>query len=183
MAVVTRPRGQLHAHGSAPMSRAGSAVGRRDPVNSAKVDPLVGKLPRLLHGGFAVNAVRIDLAVVNAPRLLGKAVADIIAVRLHMPAHLDQSSAELGRGNRWSGFPRAGETRRHDGLLDRGAAAFGAGDLTSLLLCLEPVPVTKPRVEFMAVSTTQREQDHRHHLLAGSCIPAFASSAIVRQYG
>src|SRR5258708_3111223 len=178
MAAVPRPRGQLHAHGSAPMSRGASAVGRWDPGDSAKADPLVGKLLRLPEGGLGVDAVRMDLAVVNPPRLLCKAVADIIAVRLHLPAHLDQSSAELGGGNRRSGFPRTGETRRHDGLLDRGVAAFRAGDLTGLLLRLEPVPVTKPRVELMAVSTAQREQDHRHHLLAGSCIPAFASSAI-----
>src|SRR5215472_7698875 len=94
-----------------------SAVSRRDPGDAAKTDPLFAELARLVLAGLAINAVGIDLAVMDATRLLGKTIADIIAIRLDLPAQLDQSRPELRRRNRRQGLSRAAEARRHDRLL------------------------------------------------------------------
>src|SRR5215472_7449701 len=143
-----------------------SAVGRRDPGDAAKTDPLFAELARLVLAGLAINAVGIDLAVMDTTRLLGKTVADIIAIRLDLPAQLHQSRPELRWRNRRHGVPGAAEARGHDRLFDRSVAALGAGDLARLPLRFEPVPVAKPSLELVAVNTTQREQDHRDKLLA-----------------
>src|SRR5438445_13281606 len=139
-------------------------VGWRDPGYAAKADPLIGQISRFFIGSLAIDAVRIDLTVVNTAGFFRKAIADVIAVGLDAAAHLDQRCAKLSGRNRRRGFPRAAETRSHYRLFDRSIAAIGAGNLAGLLLCFEPVAVTKPPLELMAVSTTQREQDHRHHL-------------------
>src|SRR6516225_4427393 len=141
-----------------------SAVGRRDPRNAAKADPLIAEFAGLVLTRFAIDAVRIDLAIVDAASLLGKAIADIIAVGLDLPAQLDQCCTELYGRHRRHRFARSAETRGHHRFFHRSVAAFGAGDLTGLLLRLEPVPVTKPPLEFVAASTAQREQDHRDDL-------------------
>src|SRR5580692_3953624 len=132
----------------------------RNPGNPAKADPLIFEFSRFLLAGLAVDAVRIDLAIVDAPGFFRKALADVIAVGLDLPPHFDQRGAELCRGD-WRGdLPRSAEARRHYRFLDRGLTAFGAGDLAGLLLRLEPVSVTKPPFELVAMSTAQRKQDH-----------------------
>src|SRR5690349_9321416 len=136
-----------------------SAVGLRDPGDAAKTDPLILEFSRLLFAGLAIDAVRIDFAVVNAPGFFGKALADVIAVGLDLSPHLEQRRAKLGRGDRRRCFFRSGEARRHHRFFDRGLTAFGASDLASLLLRLEPISVTKPSFELVAISTAQREQD------------------------
>src|ERR1700732_3793626 len=91
--------GQLYGHGSAPVNGAGSAVGWRHPGDAAKADPLIVQLPRFFDGGLAVDAVRIDLAVVNAAGLFRKTVSDIVAVGFDLPTHLDQRRTELRGGD------------------------------------------------------------------------------------
>src|SRR5437660_723075 len=108
----------------------------RDPGNPAKADPLIREFARLRFAGLAVDAVRIDFAIVDAPGFFGEALADVIAVALDLPPHFEQRRAKLRRGDRWRTLPRAGETWRHHRFLDRGLTAFGAGDLASLLLRL-----------------------------------------------
>src|SRR6516165_1728224 len=162
MVAFPGPRGELHGRGGAEVSRDGSAVGRREPGDSAKTDPLIVKLAGFFVTGFAINAVRVDLAVVNAAGFLGKAVANVVAIRLDLPPHLPQRRAELCGGHRREGLSRASQTRCHYRLLDRSVTATRAGDLTRLLLHLEPVSVTKPPLELMTVSAPQREQDHQH---------------------
>src|SRR5689334_23653747 len=108
----------------------------------------------------------------DATGFFGKAVAHIVAVGLDLPTHLYQGRPKLCGRHRRRTLLRAADTRRHYRLLDRSLTAFGAGDLTRLLLRLESVPVTKPSFELVAFSTSQREQDHRANLLAGSCTPA-----------
>src|SRR6202035_5056521 len=144
----------------------------RDPRDAAKADPLILEFSRLLLAGLAVDAVRIDFAIMDAPGFFGKALADVIAMALDLPPHFQQRRAKLCRRYRRRCLPRSAEARRHYRFLDRGLTAFGAGDLAGLLLRLEPISVTKPSVELVAMSTAQREQDHRGNLLAGSCTPA-----------
>src|SRR5438477_11744635 len=79
---------------------------------------------------------------------------------LDLPPHLQQRRAKLCRRDRRGDLPRATEARRHYRFLDRGLTAFGAGDLAGLLLRLEPVSVTKPPLQIVAMSTAQRKQDH-----------------------
>src|SRR5580693_1923792 len=143
----------------------------RDPGDPTKADPLIREFSRLLFAGLAVDAVRIDFAIVDAPGFFGKALADVIAMGLDPPPHFDQRRAKLCRRNRRRSLPRAAEAWRHHRFLHRGLTAFGARDLAGLLLRLEPVSVTKPPFELVAMSTAQREQDHRGNLLAGSCTP------------
>src|SRR5262249_58612942 len=127
-------------------------------------DPFIGEFMRLVFARFAIDAVRIDLAIVDAASLLSKAVPDVIAIGLDLPAHLDQRRAELRRRHRRHCFARTPDTRGHHRLFHRGVAAFRARDLAGFLLRLEPIPVTEPALEFVAVSATQREQDHRDNL-------------------
>jgi 2-polyprenyl-6-hydroxyphenyl methylase/3-demethylubiquinone-9 3-methyltransferase len=102
----------------------GSAVGRRNPRDLAEFDPLIGKLARLAVGGLAVNPVRVGFTIMNSARFFGKLGADIIAMSLDLPAHLDQSLTHLGQrpgcGHR---FSRTRYTRRHHRLFDRGVPA------------------------------------------------------------
>ena len=44
----------------------------RDPGDPAKADPLIREFSRFLFAGLAVDAVRIDLAVMDAPGFFGK---------------------------------------------------------------------------------------------------------------
>src|SRR6266403_1731216 len=67
-----------------------SAVGMRDPGDAAKADPLIFEFSRFLFAGLAVDAVRIDLAIVDAPGFFGKALADVMAVGLALRPHLRQ---------------------------------------------------------------------------------------------
>src|SRR5215469_2283907 len=195
MVAVTEPGRQLHGHRGAGVTRwrhaaaamgrgslDNSAIGGRDPGNPAKADALVGQFPRILFAGLAIDAMRVDFTIMDPPGFLGKAVADVITMRLDLPTHLEQRRPELRRGDRRS-FPRARQAWRHHRLFYRRIAAFRARNLAGLLLCLEAVPVTKPPLEFMAVRTAQREQDHRDNLLAGSCTPANPARAIIREYG
>src|SRR5438067_399707 len=100
----------------------------RDPGDAAKADPLIREFSRLLFAGLAVDAVRIDFAIVNAPGFFGEALADVIAVGLDLPPHLDQRCAKLCRRDRWRSLLRSAEARRHYRFFDRGLTAFGAGD-------------------------------------------------------
>src|SRR5438876_7276714 len=124
MVAVARSGGQLHGHGSAPVSD-GSAVGRWNPGDSAKTDALISELARLLLAGLTVDAVRIDIAVMNAAGLVGEAAADIVTISLDLPAHLAQRRTELCGRDRRKIVPRAADPRRHHRLFDRGIAAFG----------------------------------------------------------
>src|SRR5262249_49480410 len=101
-----------------------------------------------------------------ATSLLGKAATDVIAMGLDLPTHLDQRRAELRWRHRRHCFARTSDTRCHHRLFHRSVAAFWACDLASFLLHLEAIPVTKPALEFVAVTATQREQDHRDNLQA-----------------
>src|SRR5215469_1920724 len=157
-----------------------SAVGGRNPGNPSKFDPLVGELPRFCFAGLAVNAMRVDLAVMNPARFLRKLSADVIAVDLDLAPHFEHRGTELRGRDRRGCLPRSAEPRRHDRLFDRGIAAFGASDLTRLLLRLEPVTVAKPALKLMALGTAQREQDHRHYLRTACCTRLCALFAIVR---
>src|SRR5215471_9990887 len=157
-----------------------SAVGGRNPGNPSKFDPLVGEFPRFCFAGLAVNATRVDLAVMNPARFLCKLSANVIAVDLDLAPHFEQGGTELRGRDRRGCFPRTAESRCHDRLFDRGIAAFGASDLTRLLLRLEPVTVAKPALELMPLGTAQREQDHRHYLRAACCTRLCALFAIVR---
>src|SRR6516162_1266393 len=157
-----------------------SAVGRRNPGNPSKFDPLVGELPRFCLGGLAVNAMRVDLAVMNPARFLRKLSADVIAVDLDLAPHFEHRGTELRGRDRRGCLPRTPEPRRQDRFFDRGIAAFGASDLTRLLLRVEPVTVAKPALELMSPGTAQREQDHRHYLRAVRCTRLCALFAIVR---
>src|SRR5262249_38138259 len=67
----------------------GAPVGGWDPGDPPKADPLVGEFMRLVFARFTIDAVRIDLAIMYAASLLGKAVTDVIAIGLDLPAHLD----------------------------------------------------------------------------------------------
>ena len=100
----------------------------------------------------------------DAARLLGKALADVIAVGLDLAPHLRQRGAHLGRRDRRL-VARASDIGRHQRLLDLRIAAIRTGDLARLLLRLKPVAVAEPALEFMAGSASQREQDHRADLL------------------
>src|SRR5215831_15225471 len=145
-----------------------SGVGRRDPRNAPKADPFICKFARLVLAGLAVNAVRVDLAIMDAAGLFGKTGADVIAIGLDLPAQLDQRGAKLCGRHRRNGLPGPAETGCHYRLLNRGIAAFGTGDFARLPLRLERVPVAKPALELVAVGTTQREQNHRDDLLGRS---------------
>src|SRR5439155_26746190 len=57
-----------------------SAIAGRDPRDAAKADALIGEITRLVLARLAIDAVRIDLTVVDAAGLLGKAAADVIAI-------------------------------------------------------------------------------------------------------
>src|SRR6202022_1911297 len=142
-----------------------SGVGRWDPRDAPKTDPLIGKFARLVLARLAVDAVRVDLTIMDAADLFGKAGADVIAIGLDLSAQLDQCGAKLRRRDRGHGFPGSAETGCHYCLLNRDIAAFGTGNVARLLLRLERVPVAKPALELVAVGTTQREQDHRDNLL------------------
>src|SRR6266478_7358808 len=167
--------GQLYGRSSAAVnSRSGSsgrwpelcsAVGRWDPRDAPKTDPLIGKFARLVLARLAVNAVRVDLTIMDSAGLFGKAGADVIAIGLDLPAQLDHRRAKLRRRDRGHGFPGSAETGCHYRLLNRGIAALGTGDVARLPLRLERVPVAKPALELVAAGATQREQDHRDDLL------------------
>src|ERR1700758_1332253 len=90
-----------------------SAICVRNPGNPAKADSLIRELSRFLFAGFAINAVRIDFAIVDAPGFFRKALADVIAVGLDLPPHFDQRGAELCRRDRRGNLPRSAEARRH----------------------------------------------------------------------
>src|SRR5438046_447714 len=86
---------RLHVH--ARFLHMLSAVSVRDPRDAAKADPLIREFARLLFAGLAVDAVRIDFAIVDAPGFFGEALADVIAVGLDLPPHFEQRRAKLRR--------------------------------------------------------------------------------------
>src|SRR6516164_5801701 len=100
----------------------------------------------------------------NTAGFFGKAGAHVMAIGLDLPAQLDQRRAELRRRHRWDRFAGAAEAGGHHRLPHRRVAAVGTGDLAGLPLRLKPVPVAKPPLEFVALGTTQREQDHKDDL-------------------
>src|SRR4051794_7460512 len=74
-----------------------SGVGWLDPGNARDLDAFLGEFLRLGLARLAVDALGLGLAVVDAPRLVGKARADIVAIGLDMAAHRQQRGAQLGR--------------------------------------------------------------------------------------
>src|SRR4029077_9613574 len=146
-------------------------VGGGYPRDAPKADPLIGKFARLVLARLAIDAVRIDLTVMDAAGLFGKAGADVIAIGLDLPAQLDQCRAKLRRRDRGHGFPGSAAAGGHYCLINRGIAAFRTGDVTRLPLRLERVPVAKPALELVAAGATQRAQDHRDDLLGWSIYP------------
>src|SRR5207247_7366752 len=120
-----------------------SAIGGRDPRDAAEADALIGEIARLILARLAIDAVRIDLAVMDAAGLLGKPIADVIAIGLDLLPQLDQRRAELRRRDRRHCLARPSEARCHHRFLDRGTDAFGAPDLACCPLRPESVPATK----------------------------------------
>src|SRR5439155_7311014 len=158
---IGRSERQLYGCGGAAMMRLGVGL---DPRDAAELDAFLGQGLRFVVARFAIDAVRIDLAVMNAARLLGKALADVIAIGLDLAAHLRKRGEHLSRRD-WRLIARASDIGRHQRLLDLRIAAIRTGDLARLLLRLKPVAVAEPALEFMAGSASQREQDHRADLL------------------
>src|SRR5271155_1216229 len=62
-------------YGAEPRLGSGRSLGvrRRNPGDAAEADALFGQLARFFGARFAIDAVRIDFAIVDAARLLGKA--------------------------------------------------------------------------------------------------------------
>src|SRR5207248_11245470 len=75
---------------------AGSGVGL-DPGDAAELDALIGERPRFFGARLAIDRMRVGLAVMNAARLLGKALADIIAIGFDLSAKFRQRGAHLRR--------------------------------------------------------------------------------------
>src|ERR1700730_85324 len=151
-----------------PASRSGVGL---DPGDAAELDAFLGKCLRFLAAGLAIDAVRVGLAVMDAARLLGKALADIVAFLFDLPPHFHQGGAHLRRRYRQVSVARAADIRCHQRLLDLGVAAIRAGDLAGPGLCLEALAVAEPGLEFVAGRAAQREQDHRANLLTRLSIP------------
>src|SRR5438046_67806 len=124
MVAVARFGGQLYGHGGAAVSPPRSAVGGRDPGDAAKADPFIGEFSRLLFARLAVDAVRVDFAIMDTPGFFGKSVADVIAMGLDLLPNLTQRRAKLRRRDRRRGLSRAAEARRHHRFLDRSLTAF-----------------------------------------------------------
>src|SRR3954451_19226046 len=127
----------------------------------AELDPLLGQLMRFLGSGFAIDGARIDLSVMDLARLLGEALADIVAIALDLAAEFDQCRTHLRRRERRDILVRPADIRRHQRLLDPVIAATRAGDLADLLLGLKGVAAAKPALEFVFGGAAQREPDHR----------------------
>src|SRR5258708_36505087 len=68
-----------------------------DPGQAAELDAFIGQRFGLLVAGLAIDAALVALAVVDLARLLGKLVADMLAVLLDLLAHLDQGFPQLLR--------------------------------------------------------------------------------------
>src|SRR5262249_24619967 len=131
-----------------------------------KLDALVGKLLGLLGRGLAVDRAMLDLAVVHLARFLGKLLSDIVGVLHEVVAELLELLAKLalrrrhhrdrrGSARRRRGCIRAwcgrigallgaGDTRRHDRLLDLGGIADWAGNEPALGLLVEGCRARKP---------------------------------------
>src|SRR5207302_10519947 len=118
---------QLHAGGGAAMRPASRSGVGLDPGDAAELDALFGQRLRFVAARLAIDAVRIGLAVMDAARLLGKALADIIAVLFDLPAHFHQRGAHLRPRYRRALLARAGRMPRHPAPLDPGRAPFPAG--------------------------------------------------------
>src|SRR3546814_2385896 len=67
-----------------------------DPGYRTELDALVLQPLGFLRRRLAVDAVRVDLAIVDAARLRGEAVADIVAVLLDDAAQCPQLPLQLG---------------------------------------------------------------------------------------
>src|ERR1700730_11624634 len=91
-----------------PASRSGVGL---DPGDAAELDAFLGKCLRFLATRLAIDAVRVGLAVMDAARLLGKALADIVAVFFDLPPHFHQGGAHLRRRYRRALAPRAAAVR------------------------------------------------------------------------
>src|SRR5260221_525429 len=140
------------------------------PGNAAEFDPFLGQRLRFLRRGLAIDPARIDFAVMDAPRLLGKALANIIAILLDLLTHRHQHRAHLHGGDRRPiALARAADIRRHRRLFDLGVAAMRTGNPVSLLLRLKRVAVAEPRLEPVIGRAAQGAQDHRIRLLICLC--------------
>ena len=65
-----------------------------DPGDAAEGDAFVAEFARLGVGGGAVDVALFDLAVVILARLLGEAVADMLAVLLHVATKRHYSASD-----------------------------------------------------------------------------------------
>src|SRR5690242_1844114 len=115
----------------------------------------------------------------DAARLFGEAIADMLAIGFDLPAQLLQHLPYLPR-RRWRclGHWRAGHSRRHRGLFDGGIAAIRASHLLPATLPVEGGAVTEPGFEFVPGRASQLEQDHsRSDSLPGSTLPAMVQQS------
>src|SRR3954462_10979667 len=140
---------------------AASGVAWRNPGDLAEFDALLGQFARFLGGRLAIDAARIDLAVMDFARLLGEALADIVAIRFDLTAQFEQGRAHLSRRQRRDVLVRTPDIRRHQRLFDPVIAAGRTGDLARLLLRIEGIAAAEPALEFVLGVATQREPDHR----------------------
>src|ERR1700680_4989536 len=150
-----------------------------DPGGAAGLKAFLSKSLQFFATRRAIDAVRVGLTVMDATRLLGKALADIVAVLFDLPPHFHQGGAHLRRRYRQALVARAADIRCHPRLLHLGVAAIRASDLAGLVLCLEALAVADPGLEFMAGRAAQREQDHRANLLTRLSIPEPSALAIM----
>src|ERR1043166_4035721 len=128
-----RSERQLYGRGVAAMSVAPCLGVGLDPRYAAEFDAFIGERPRFFGARLAIDRVRVGLAVVDAARFLGKAFADIVAIRLDLAAQFHQCGAHLRRRDRRRLVAGAADVGSHDSLLDLRIAAMRAGDLTRIL--------------------------------------------------
>ena len=125
-------------------------------------DALIDQIARFLVGRLAVDAARFGFAIVDLPRLLGEAIADIVTVAFDVLTQRHQSLAHLLRGIVAVGAATLGcHRRRHDRLRDLAVAAGRADNLLLLHLPLESLVAAKPAFELVPAGATEIKVNHR----------------------
>jgi hypothetical protein len=133
-----------------------SAVGTRNPRNTAKFNTFFGQFGGIVFGCLAVDIAMLRLAIVNFTGFFGKFSANIIAIGLNALAEFNEHAPHLLRCEFYR-LPAArfGNAGRHDRFLDLLAPADGTGDRFLCCLFLICHAISKPGFENMLFRATK----------------------------
>ena len=129
---------------------------------------------RFLARRLAADGAFLDLAVVDAARFLGKALAHVLGVGHHVAHHLEPRGLDGGVGRGHHLLPRLllrgaeVQARRAGELVHRLVAAQRAFDEVAGLLALEVVFGGEPAFEPVAVAALEVEDLHVPEIMAAS---------------